>query len=168
MGRLTKLRPPVYDFSTSEDEPIQDDNPFSEGEVELSFGSRYGYLDLVQDVSDRVTRMAGLDEDGRYWVGLSIRESVINAIQHGNQLDNSKKVGVRFKICPDRLVIYVQDQGEGFDTTSIPDPLDPDNLLKPSGRGIFYVRSFMDDVSYKTLPEGGMEMRMEKRLNHEK
>ncbi|MFQ5928587.1 MAG: ATP-binding protein, partial [Acidobacteriota bacterium] len=60
------------------------------------------------------------------------------------------------------------DQGEGFDDSKIPDPLDPENLLKPSGRGIFYVRSFMDDVRYRVLPGGGLEMRMEKRLNHQK
>ncbi len=112
--------------------------------------------------------MVGFDEDGRYWVSLSVRESVTNAIMHGNSQDAAKKVGVRFKISNDRLTICVQDEGGGFDEGQLPDPLDPDNLLKPSGRGIFYVRSFMDDVRYRRLPEGGWEMRMEKRLNHTK
>jgi len=135
------------------------------GEVKISFGSQYGYLDLVQDISDRVSRMVGLDEEACYRVGLSIRESVTNAIQHGNKLDDSKKVGVRFEITPDRLIVCVQDQGQGFDESTVPDPLDAENLLKPGGRGIFYVRSFMDSVCYRTLPEGGMEIRMEKMLN---
>ena len=112
--------------------------------------------------------MVGFDEDGRYWVSLSVRESVTNAIMHGNNQDAAKRVGVRFKISNDRLTICVQDEGGGFDEGQLPDPLDPGNILKPSGRGIFYVRSFMDDVGYRRLPEGGWEMRMEKRLNHTK
>ena len=110
--------------------------------------------------------MVGFDEEARYWIGLSIRESVTNAIEHGNKLDQNKKVGIRFEIRSDRLVICVKDEGEGFDESKIPDPLDAKNLLKPSGRGIFYVRSFMDDVRFQPLPQGGLELRMEKRLNH--
>lgn len=122
----------------------------------------------MQDVSDAIGRMVGFDEDGRYWVSLSVRESVTNAIMHGNQEDADKKVGVQFAISNDSLVICVRDEGEGFDEASLPDPLDPSNVLKPSGRGIFYVRSFMDDVKCRSLPQGGWEMRMEKRLNHTK
>ena len=109
------------------------------------------------------------DEDTRFWITLSIRESVVNAIQHGNQSDESKKVGVRFQSLPDRLVIFIQDEGEGFDESQIRDPLKPENLLQTGGRGVsFVVRSFMDEVAWRLLPEGGMEMRMEKRLNHTK
>ncbi|MDA2930629.1 ATP-binding protein [Acidobacteria bacterium AH-259-O06] len=151
-----------------ESEQITGQDRVTNGEVEIFFGSRFGYLDLIQDFSEAIGRWVGFDEDSRYWIGLSIRESVTNAIQHGNKLDESKKVSVRFQIMPDRLVICVQDQGEGFDDSEIPDPLDPENLLKPSGRGIFYVRSFMDDVRYRALPGGGLEMRMEKRLDHQK
>ncbi len=88
--------------------------------------------------------------------------------QHGNKLDENKKVGVRFESFPDRLVIWVQDEGEGFNESQILDPLDPKNLLKPGGRGVFFVRSFMDEVGYELLPGGGLQMRMEKRLNHKK
>jgi len=143
-------------------------NQLGGAELEISFGSQYGYLEFVEEISDAITRMVGFDEDTRYWISLSIRESVVNAIQHGNQSDESKKVGVRFKSLPDRLVIFVQDEGEGFDESQIGDPLEPENLLQPGGRGVFFVRSFMDEVEWKLLPEGGMEMRMEKRLNHTK
>jgi serine/threonine-protein kinase RsbW len=132
----------------------------------MSFGSELCFLELVQDVSESIGRMVGFDEDGRYWVSLSVRESVTNAIMHGNNEDAAKKVGVRFTISNDRLIIRVQDEGGGFDEGRLPDPLDPSNVLKSSGRGIFYVRSFMDDVRYRRLPEGGWEMRMEKKLNH--
>ncbi len=134
---------------------------------ELTFKSQLDYLDIVQEFSEGVGRMAGLDEDGRYWIGLSVRESVINAILHGNQQDESKNVGISFRLDPGRIVIRVRDEGNGFDEKQLPNPLDTENLLKPSGRGIFYVRSFMDTVHYRGLPEGGWEMRMEKRLNHQ-
>ena len=143
----------------------QEDDLVKKDEIEISFVSRLQYIDLVEGISDSITQMAGFDEDTCYWIGLSLRESVTNAIQHGNKLDEGKRVGVRFEIEPDRLVILVQDQGEGFDESKLPDPRAPENLLKPSGRGVFYVRSFMDDVSFRCLPEGGLEVRMEKRLN---
>lgn len=138
------------------------------GEVVISIGSDFGYLDLVQVVSDNVARLVGFDEESLYWIGLALRESVTNAIQHGNKLDHNKRVGIRFRIRPDRLIILVSDQGQGVREEEIPDPLDPQNILKPGGRGIFFVRSFMDNVSFNTLPDGGMELRMEKRLNHKK
>lgn len=144
------------------------DNQGQTGELEITFGSHLGYLDLIQELSEKISLMAGFDEDSRFWIGLSIRESVTNAVQHGNKMDVTKKVGIRFESLPDRLVICVQDEGEGFDESDIPDALDPENLLKPRGRGIFYVRSFMDEVCYRTLPEGGCEMRMEKRLTRKK
>ncbi|HSR69503.1 MAG TPA: ATP-binding protein [Acidobacteriota bacterium] len=140
----------------------------TQAQVDLSFASAVCYLELVQDVSDNITKLIGFDEDARYWIGMSIRESVINAIQHGNREDENKTVGVCLTASPDGLVVLVRDQGEGFNEDDLPDPTDSENLLKPSGRGIFYVRSFMDDVSFAALPEGGLEVRMEKRLNREK
>jgi serine/threonine-protein kinase RsbW len=168
---LTKLGDPDYDLPLLMGEEIREGKQVSQlrdAELEIFFGSQLDYLDFVEEISNAITRMVGFDEDTRYWITLSIRESVVNAIQHGNQSDESKKVGVRFKSLPDRLVIFVQDEGEGFDESQIGDPLEPDNLLQPGGRGVFFVRSFMDEVDWKLLPEGGMEMRMEKRLNHTK
>lgn len=136
-------------------------------DVELSFGSDLIYLDLVQDVSDRISTLVGFDEDATYWVGLSVREAVTNAIQHGNRSDRAKKVHLSFTVKPDRLVISVRDQGEGVDEREIPDPLDEKNLLKPGGRGIFFVRSFMDNVRFSNCPEGGNELIMEKLRNQD-
>lgn len=137
-------------------------------DIELFFGSRLDNLEIAQNVADAIGRLLDLDDDGRYWMSLSVRESVTNAILHGNKLDQRKRVGLRFSISGDRLVILVRDEGEGFDESKLPNPLDPENLLKPSGRGIFYVRSFMDEVKCVHLPGGGWEVRMEKRLNHTK
>ena len=62
------------------------------------------------------------------------------------------------------LTIRVRDQGEGFDPEEVADPLAPENLLKSSGRGIFLIRNFMDEVKLQRAPEGGMEVRMVKKL----
>jgi len=135
--------------------------------LRLEFTSEFEMLDFVQVVSDHVTREVGLDDDAVHWVGVAVRESVINAITHGNSGDVTKHVFVEFQSLAapteTELVIRVRDQGPGFDPTSLPDPLAPENLLKSNGRGIFLIRSFMDDVQLARAPEGGMEIRMTKR-----
>jgi serine/threonine-protein kinase RsbW len=123
-------------------------------------------LDCVQVVSDYLGRSVGLDDDDRHWVGVAVRESVINAIKHGNRNDASKHVHVDFETSANgvpQISIRVRDEGEGFDPTEIADPLAPENLLKASGRGIFLIRNFMDHVLVQRAPEGGMEIRMTKR-----
>jgi serine/threonine-protein kinase RsbW len=136
--------------------------------LRLEFTSAFEMLDLVQVVSDHVGRDVGLDDEAVHWVGVAIRESVINAIKHGNQNDAGKRVFVDFETAagagPAELNIRVRDQGTGFDPDHLADPLAPENLLKASGRGIFLIRSFMDDVILQRAPEGGMEIRMTKRV----
>lgn len=136
--------------------------------VRLKIHSVFDMLDLVQLVSDHVGQLAGLDEDAIHWVGVAVRESVINAIKHGNRLDEAKQVTIEFAFVPSHhpteLVVSVIDQGEGFEVEEVADPLAPENLLKSSGRGIFFMRSFMDDVKLLKVPEGGMEVRMMKKL----
>jgi serine/threonine-protein kinase RsbW len=135
--------------------------------IRLEFTSAFEMLDFVQVVSDHLARSIGLDEDAMHWVGVAIRESVINAIKHGNRNDASKRVFVDFETSEDDvpvLSIRVRDQGEGFDPELVANPLDPENLLKSSGRGIFLIRNFMDDVRLQRAPEGGMEIRMLKRV----
>lgn len=123
-------------------------------------------LDFVQVVSDRVCKDVGLDDDAIHWVSVAVRESVANAIKHGNRNDAAKRVFVAFDgACATvpELCIRVRDQGAGFDPDQIADPLAPENMLKGSGRGIFLMRSFMDEVDLQRAPEGGMEVRMVKR-----
>lgn len=140
--------------------------------VRLEFSSAFEMLDFVQVVSDHVSRSVGLDEDASHWVSVAIRESVINAIKHGNRYDSTKRVFVEFESVPSppspsipELYIRVRDQGEGFDPESVADPLAPENLLKSSGRGIFLIRQFMDDVRLHRAPGGGMEICMVKRVS---
>lgn len=136
--------------------------------IRLEFDSAFDMLDFVQVVSDYVGKLSGLDEDQLHWVGVAVRESVVNAIKHGNQNDQSKRVIVEFSSEPygepDQLVIRVQDQGEGFDPETLANPLAPENILKSSGRGIFLIRSFMDDVVLQRVPGGGMAVKMVKKV----
>jgi len=136
--------------------------------IRLRFNSAFEMLDMVQVVSDRVARLLDFEDDALVWMEVAVRESVINAIKHGNKNDPQKHVVVEFttrpEVEPDELVILIRDQGEGFDADSLPDPLAPENLLKSSGRGIFFMRSFMDDVRIERASEGGMEVRLTKKL----
>ena len=138
------------------------------GTVRLQIHSNFEMLDFVQVVSDRMGQLAGLDEDAVHWIGVAVRESVINAIKHGNREDYHKIVTVEFAMAPtsqpNELVVRVLDQGEGFDPDLVADPLAPENILKSSGRGIFFMRNFMDDVTLQRGAEGGMEVRMVKKL----
>ena len=136
--------------------------------IRLELPSSFEWLDVVQVLSDRIAVLAGLDEDGTHWIGVAVRESVINAIKHGNKEDKQKAVTLEFTLAPrqraERLTVSVLDEGEGFDPDAIADPLAPENILKSSGRGIFFMRSFMDDVAIERRPEGGMAVRMSKKL----
>jgi len=134
--------------------------------VRLEFTSTFEMLDVTQVVADHVSKEVGLDEDSVHWVSVAVRESVANAIKHGNRNDRSKRVFVEFTgtfTTVPELSIRVRDEGAGFDPEEVADPLAPENLLKGSGRGIFLIRSFMDEVVLQRAPEGGMEMRMLKR-----
>ena len=135
--------------------------------VRLDFNSTFEMLDFVQVVSDHLGRLAGLDDDAVHWVGVAVRESVINAIKHGNAGAHDKRVHVEFTPlepeAPCGLEVRVRDEGCGFDPACLPDPLAPENILKSSGRGIFLMRSFMDEVDLRPAPEGGMEVVMVKR-----
>ena len=138
------------------------------GTVRLQIHSAFDMVDFVQVVSDRMGQLAGLDEDAVHWIGVAVRESVINAIKHGNREEYRKLVTVEFAVAPDmnpsELIVRVLDQGEGFDPGELADPLAPENVLKSSGRGIFFMRNFMDDVTLRRAEEGGMEVRMVKKL----
>ena len=137
--------------------------------IRIELPSSFELVDLVQLLSDRLSAMVGFDEDSLHWVSVAVRESVINAIKHGNREDLHKHVIVEFGLsprqAPTEFSVKVLDEGAGFDPEEIANPLNPENILKSSGRGIFFMRSFMDDVSIERRPEGGMSVRMAKKLS---
>lgn len=138
--------------------------PREEPQVRISIGSRYDHIDLIALVVDDALARLGLDEDSRHWVGIALREAVANAIKHGNQQDPDKKVDVELSVDAELAVIRVCDHGDGFNPEDVDDPLAPENLLKPNGRGIFYMKSFMDDIEYSPRPEGGTVVTLRKRI----
>ena len=114
-------------------------------------------LDSVNSAEESATRFAagaGFDEDEIARISMAVREATINAVLHGNAYDPAKKVGFQLERTRDSLVITITDQGQGLDPSKIPDPLAPENLMKQSGRGIFLIRAFMDEVQIRQLHPG--------------
>src|SRR3954468_19533469 len=103
-------------------------------------------VDKAEQTASRIASGNGFDEDGVMQIVMAGREAAGNAGLHGNAYDPGKKVELEFERTSSDLVITIRDQGKGMDMARIPDPLAPENLLKTSGRGIFLIRSFMDDV----------------------
>jgi serine/threonine-protein kinase RsbW len=142
---------------------LSDNAPAPTGEIiELSIDSKLELVWTVESVANSASAKLGFDEDDAGWIELAVREAVVNAIKHGNHYLADKQVDVEFLIGQDAMTIYVRDRGEGFDTTSLHDPLDPERLLSPTGRGILWMRTFMDEVEYSAHPEGGCVVRMRK------
>jgi serine/threonine-protein kinase RsbW len=133
--------------------------------VEVTLESNLKNVEVADEISRRVTTTAGFSEDEREQIEMAIHESLINAIWHGNKNDESKQVWMRYQILEDRLEVRIRDQGEGFDINAVADPLQEENLLRVSGRGIFLIRSFMDEFRVEKLREGGTEVTMIKRFN---
>ena len=137
-------------------------------DVHLEIHSTTDALDLVQAVTEHIGRELGLDEEALHWTGMAVRESVINAITHGNSSDPAKIVFIDFAATPELdpadLIVRVRDQGRGFDPGALDNPLTPDNVLKSCGRGIFLIRQFMDEVLIEPAREGGMVVRMLKHI----
>jgi serine/threonine-protein kinase RsbW len=135
--------------------------------IEITISSRFENIELVQVIAEHLCEHAGVDDDAAHWVGMAVREGVANAIKHGNQLDVAKKVNTVFRLEGNRLSVEISDQGSGFDPTEVSDPLSPPNLMKTSGRGIFYMRTFMDSVDYDFSFAGGTRLVMTKMLEQQ-
>jgi serine/threonine-protein kinase RsbW len=136
----------------------------AEYEVDLIINSNYKFIDIGHDLVRYLSNLIGFDEDTTHWIILAVREGISNAIKHGNKCDINKKVFVRMSYNNRELDVSIEDQGSGFDPESVQNPLLPENLLKPTGRGIFYIRSFMDDVRYEYKPNEGTVLKMKKVL----
>ena len=131
--------------------------------TELSLPSR---IDTVATAAAAVAEFlsrSGITEDAAFGVDMAVREAVTNAVVHGNRQDDNKTVDVTLKSSPDAVEISVHDQGAGFNPEDVPDPTAEENILKASGRGIFFMRSFMDEVNWLIRPGGGTTVRMLKR-----
>jgi serine/threonine-protein kinase RsbW len=131
--------------------------------IELKLPSRIESVDESAVFAEKVARDWGYGDDFLSAIDLAVRESVANAVRHGNKFDEEKQVEVVFTDSNEGLEMTVRDHGEGFDVGEIPDPTNPENLLKVCGRGILFMRSFMDEVGWEQAVGGGMIVKMLKK-----
>ena len=122
--------------------------------VSYTLDSTLDSVNKVEQAAEELAAKAGFSEDDRHHIAMAVREAAVNAVLHGNAYDPNKKMTVSFENTGRSLVITVSDQGRGLDPSALPDPLSPENLLKQSGRGIFLINSFMDEVRIRTLDPG--------------
>jgi len=132
--------------------------------VEVTLESDLKNLEVAEEIVRRAAGTAGFSEESTHQIEMAVHESMINAIWHGNKNDANKRVWLRVAAYKDRLEIRVRDQGNGFNVTQVPDPCAAENLLKVSGRGIYLIRTFMDEFHVKYLPGSGTEVTLVKRI----
>jgi serine/threonine-protein kinase RsbW len=124
------------------------------GRVSYTLESTLDSVNKAEQAARDLAVRAGFPSDEADRISMAVREAAVNAVLHGNQYDQNKRLLVAFETTPDSLTISVRDEGAGLNPESIPDPLAPENLLKQSGRGIFLIRAFMDEVRFRTLNPG--------------
>jgi len=122
--------------------------------VSYTLDSTLDSVNHAETTASEVAAKAGFSEDEQYSIAMAVREAAVNAVLHGNQRDPAKKLFVAYETTVDALVITITDQGSGLDPSLIPDPLAPENLMKGSGRGIFLIRAFMDEVKFRNVAPG--------------
>ena len=111
-------------------------------------------MDTVEETALDFARSAGFPPDTASNLAMVVREAAVNAVIHGNRYDLARAFTATFEITSSALMVTVADQGAGLDPASIPDPLAPENLLRSSGRGVFLMRAFMDEVTFRDLRPG--------------
>lgn len=130
----------------------------------LVLGSRFEHIEIAERTLLDLVEQAKCNHDEQYWIVTALREAIANAVRHGNQEQPDRKVRVDYSIEGRTVTIRVEDEGDGFDPSEIPDPTQEENLLRPSGRGIFYMKQFMNRVEFSRAPEGGTTVIMVKEL----
>jgi serine/threonine-protein kinase RsbW len=132
--------------------------------LEVILDTHVESVNLAEEMCLRVAEAVGFNEDECYRIGMSVREGVINAFHYGNQEKPDKKIHLAVDLSQDKMTIRVMDEGKGFRLSDVPDPLAEENLLSTSGRGIFLMRTFMDEFNVVPGRTGGAEVIMSKKI----
>lgn len=132
--------------------------------MEINLPSRIESVERAAEEAAAFAKQSGLEEGVVTAIDMAVRESVANAVKHGNKFDETKKVQITFSTVTDGFEVTVRDFGPGFAIDEIPDPTNPENLLKASGRGILFMRTFMDEVEWFNASDGGTIVKMTKKL----
>lgn len=132
--------------------------------LEQNYPSTLESVDTAESEILHAAARAGFDEDEQHRIGMAVRECMVNAVVHGNRYNRNKLVHVAVSKSKDRFRIRITDQGEGFEMTEVPDPLHDNNLLRHSGRGLFLMGAFMDDLKVRKLEPAGTEVTLVKNV----
>ncbi|MGC1460590.1 MAG: ATP-binding protein [Terracidiphilus sp.] len=124
------------------------------GRLSFHLSSTMESVSEVEAAAEKLAAEAGLDEEERFHVTMAVREAAVNAVLHGNEYDPSRHIAVGLENTGKDLVFTIADEGRGFIPDTVPDPLAPENLLRGTGRGIFLIRSLMDEVHFRQLHPG--------------
>jgi len=135
----------------AEDSPV---SAPSKGRRSFKLNSTMDSVEKVETAADQMAVEAGLDEDQRFHIAMAVREATITAVLHGNEYDPARHIEVTLENTGEDLKISIADEGRGFDPEKVPDPLKEENLLRGTGRGIFLIRSLMDEVHFRQLHPG--------------
>jgi serine/threonine-protein kinase RsbW len=122
--------------------------------VSFSLQSTLASINKAEQSAAEVAAKSGFDPDDCDHIAMAVREATVNAAAHGHHFDPAKRVTLCFESTPESLTVTVRDQGPGFDVATIPDPIAPENLLKSSGRGVFLMRAFMDEIRFQNMSPG--------------
>jgi serine/threonine-protein kinase RsbW len=141
---------------------MRENKPHAPETVERLLDSTLESVDSAEEIAVGVAERAGFGEDELMKIGMAVRESMVNAVVHGNRYNAHKKVRFSVDRGAERFTIRIADEGEGFDFEGLPDPLAPENLMRTSGRGIFLIRSFMDEFQMRHLDPRGTEVTLVK------
>jgi serine/threonine-protein kinase RsbW len=128
------------------------DSTTSRGSIALP--SSLKSVDTIEHTASEYAALAGFDEDTIPNIAMAIREASVNAVLHGNAYHGEKRITASFEVTADDLIVRIADEGTGFNADTVPDPLAPENILRGSGRGIFLIRAFMDEVHFRQLHPG--------------
>ncbi len=131
--------------------------------LELTLESTIDSVDAVELIVQGLAREAGYDDHAIDHLGMAVRETMVNAVTHGNNYSRDKSVRFAVRVEDDGLNIRIQDEGEGFDPEEVPDPTAPENLLKASGRGLLLMRALVDEFVVKRATPNGMEVTLVKK-----
>ena len=138
------------------------------GPIRMSLSSRFENIEMAQHLCGKLLEGWELNEETTHWILMALREALANAIKHGNGQDMAKRVHLEMEVKDSTLRIRIRDEGTGFDPAGVADPLAQENRFKTSGRGIFYMKTFMDEVRFSRVDGGGMEIVLTKDLTQGK
>lgn len=135
-----------------------------ENKERITISSKIEMIDEAVTKAVDYAKQLGFSEDAIFGIDMAVREAVANAVKHGNKLDESKNVDVTLADVSEGLEITIRDYGNGFRVEDVPDPTNPENLMKENGRGILFMQNFVNIVEWHNHPDGGMLVRMVKML----